>query len=88
MKKSILLVASMGTWLFVGAGLIYLSPAIADAITHSQMTGTWLQTLNRSGYYPKLAIYVSLGLSVIGTILSIVPAIGSEKPLFSIPAKK
>jgi hypothetical protein len=88
MAKSFFLIAAMAAWLFAGAGLIYLSPAIADAITHSQMTETWMKTLNRSGYYPQLAIWVSVGLAIIGTILSIAPAIGNEKPLFSIPTKK
>jgi hypothetical protein len=70
--KSILLVASMAAWLLVGGGLIYLSPTIANNLTHSEMTATWMKTLTRSGYYPKLAIGVSLVMTIVGSILSVI----------------
>jgi class 3 adenylate cyclase len=69
--KSAFLLVSMVPWLLVGGALIYLSPQMADAIMHSEMTATWLKTLNRSGYYPNLAIGVALGMSIVGTGLSI-----------------
>jgi hypothetical protein len=70
--KSILLVASMAAWLLAGGGLIYLSPVIANNLTHSEMTATWIQTLTRGGYYPKPAIGVSLVMTIVGSILSVI----------------
>jgi hypothetical protein len=71
MAKTFFLLGAMAAWLFAGAGLIYLAPAIADNLTHSEMTGLWMQTLNRSGYYPGLATIVSLVLAAVGTGLSV-----------------
>jgi hypothetical protein len=86
-KNNILLVAAMLTWLLAGGGLIYLSPLIADAITHSAMTGTWLITLERGGYYPKIATIASSIMVVLGTILAIVQARIADRPLFSLPKR-
>jgi hypothetical protein len=73
-SKSIFLIVSMLPWLLVGGALIYLSPQMADAITHSEMTATWLKTLNRSGYYPNFAIGVAIAMTIVGTGLSILGA--------------
>jgi fructose-specific phosphotransferase system IIC component len=70
--KTLFLVISMLPWLLVGGALIYLAPAIANQVLHSETTATWLATLSRSGYYPKLASFTALGMSVVGTILTIV----------------
>ncbi len=72
MNKSVFLVISMLPWLLAGGALIYLSPAIADRLVHSEMTATWLMTLGRSGYYPKLAIEVVAAMVVLGTALTII----------------
>jgi uncharacterized membrane protein YGL010W len=74
MNKNIFLIVSMIPWLLVGGALIYLSPQIANAMTHSSMTATWLVTLNRSGYYPNLAIGVGLAMAAVGTGLTILGA--------------
>lgn len=71
MNKNVFLVMSMVPWLLVGGALIYLAPAIADKLLHSETTATWLTTLGRGGYYPKLAIEVALGMSIVGTALTI-----------------
>lgn len=71
MNKSVFLVISMLPWLLAGGALIYLSPAIADRLVHSDMTATWLITLGRSGYYPKLAVEVAVAMVVLGTTLTI-----------------
>jgi hypothetical protein len=70
-NKSIFLVVSMVPWLFAGGALIYLAPAIAHQILHSDTTNLWLTTLGRSGYYPQLAIGVAIVMSAIGTALTI-----------------
>jgi hypothetical protein len=71
MNKSLFLVISMVPWLLAGGALIYLAPAIANQLLHSETTATWLTTLGRSGYYPQLAIGVVAVMSVIGTALTI-----------------
>lgn len=71
MNKNLFLVISMVPWLLAGGALIYLAPAIADKLLHSATTSTWLTTLGRSGYYPKLAVEVAIGMSIIGTFLTI-----------------
>ncbi len=86
-KNNILLVVAMTTWLLAGGGLIYLSPLIADAITHSAMTGTWLVTLERGGYYPKIAATASGIMAMLGTILAIVQARIADRPLLSLPKR-
>ncbi|OUC16606.1 MAG: hypothetical protein B0A82_00545 [Alkalinema sp. CACIAM 70d] len=72
MLKFVFLLASMASWLLVGAALIYLSPVIAHNLTQSELTATWMGTLQRGGYYPNLAIGVGGLMAVIGTVLSIV----------------
>jgi hypothetical protein len=56
--KTIFLLSSMVGWAIVGAALIYLFPAIADLVIHSERTHTWLVTLSRSNYSPSLALGV------------------------------
>jgi uncharacterized membrane protein len=70
-NKSIFLVVSMVPWLLAGGALIYLAPAIAHQLLHSETTEMWLTTLGRSGYYPQLAIGVTIVMSAIGTALTI-----------------
>ncbi len=70
-NKSIFLVVSMIPWLLAGGALIYLAPAIAHQILHSDTTAMWLTTLSRSGYYPQLAIGTAIVMSAIGTALTI-----------------
>lgn len=54
-------------WLLVGGALIYLSPALIHTILHSEMTAKWMGSLDRSGYYPNLAIAVAGVMTAIGT---------------------
>jgi hypothetical protein len=56
--KTIFLLSSMVGWMILGAALIYLFPAIADLVVHSERTHTWLITLNRSNYNPTMALGV------------------------------
>jgi hypothetical protein len=72
MNKTIFLVISMLPWLLAGGALIYLAPAIADQLLHSATTATWLATLGRSGYYPKLAVAIAISMSLLGTALTII----------------
>ncbi len=70
--KTLFLLASMVGWLIVGASLIYLMPTAANWLRPSELTGTWMQTLARSGYDPMLAIGgggAALLLTVAGNIL-------------------
>ncbi len=70
--KTFFLLASMVGWLIVGASLIYLTPTAANLIRPSELTGTWLQTLARSGYSPMLAVIgggTALLLTVAGNLL-------------------
>lgn len=52
--KTIFLLVSMAGWLLVGAALMYLFPAIADALLGTERTHLWMTTLSRSGYNPSL----------------------------------
>jgi hypothetical protein len=52
--KTLFLLVSMVGWLLVGAALMYLFPAIADALVGSDLTHLWMATLARSGYNPTL----------------------------------
>ncbi len=52
--KTVFLLASMVGWLLVGAALMYLFPAIADALVGSDLTHLWMANLSRSGYNPAL----------------------------------
>lgn len=52
--KTIFLLVSMVGWLLVGAALMYLFPAVADALVGSTLTHQWMTTLARSGYNPTL----------------------------------
>jgi hypothetical protein len=63
--KTIFLLSSMVGWMLLGAALIYLFPAIADLILHSERTHTWLTTLRRSNYSPSLALMVGSMLLVL-----------------------
>ncbi|MBE9028306.1 hypothetical protein IQ266_00865 [filamentous cyanobacterium LEGE 11480] len=72
MNKTVFLVISMVPWILVGGALIYLAPAIADQLLHSETTHMWLTTLGRGGYYPKLATAVAIGMSLVGTALTII----------------
>jgi hypothetical protein len=65
------LLISLVPWAIVGGALIYLSPAIAHLILHSDLTNTWLQTLSRSGYYPKEATIVAGISTIVGIILTL-----------------
>jgi hypothetical protein len=56
--KTIFLLSAMVGWMVLGAALIYLFPAIANLLVHSDLTHTWLETLNRSNYRPDLALGV------------------------------
>jgi hypothetical protein len=56
--KTIFLLSSMVGWMILGAALIYLFPAIADLVIHSERTHTWIETLSRSNYRPSLAVGV------------------------------
>lgn len=70
--KAIFLLSSMAGWLIVGASLIYLVPAAADTFRPSDLTATWIETLGRSGYNPKMAVIgggVALVLTVAGNAL-------------------
>lgn len=70
--KTVFLLASMVGWLIVGASLIYLVPAAANAFTPSELTATWMETLGRSGYNPKMAVAgggVAFVLTVAGNAL-------------------
>jgi hypothetical protein len=62
------LLISLVPWAIVGGALIYLAPAIAHLILHSDLTATWLQTLSRSGYYPREAA-IAAGISTIVGII-------------------
>ncbi|MBE9157801.1 hypothetical protein IQ265_13350 [Nodosilinea sp. LEGE 06152] len=52
--KTVFLLASMVGWLIVGAALMYLFPAVADALVGSDLTHLWMTNLSRSGYNPTL----------------------------------
>jgi hypothetical protein len=52
--KTIFLLVSMVGWLLVGAALMYLFPAIADGLIHSDLTHLWMTNLTRGGYNPML----------------------------------
>jgi hypothetical protein len=70
--KTIFLLASAVGWLIVGASLIYLMPAAANTLRPSELTGTWMETLARSGYNPMLAVVgggAALMLTVVGSAL-------------------
>ncbi len=54
-KTAFLLSSAVG-WLIVGAALIYLVPYALNLFRPSELTGTWMSTLSRSGYNPMLAI--------------------------------
>lgn len=81
--KTVFLLASMVGWLIVGASLIYLVPATLDTLRPSALTATWMETLGRSGYNPKLAVIgggLSLLLTVVGNALWYLgPLAGREK---------
>ncbi len=62
--KTIFLLSSMVGWAVLGAVLIYLFPAIANHLINSERTHTWIETLSRSNYRPKLA--VSMGSILLG----------------------
>jgi hypothetical protein len=68
--KTLFLLASMVGWLLVGAALMYLFPAIADTLVGSDLTHTWMITLARSGYDPRLGWLGGgsvLAVTVLGT---------------------
>ena len=70
--KTIFLLASAVGWLIVGASLIYLVPAGINQFRPSELTHTWMETLDRSGYNPMLAVVgggVALALTVIGNAI-------------------
>jgi hypothetical protein len=73
--KTIFLLASLGCWLIVGAALIYLFPAAADRVAHSDTTATWLVTLGRGGYNPGLALLTGTVSFVVVVVASIVWAV-------------
>jgi hypothetical protein len=63
--KTIFLLSAMAGWMLLGAALIYLFPAIANLIIHSDRTHLWIDTLSRSNYRPDLA------LGVCGVLLAV-----------------
>ncbi len=65
------LLISLVPWVIVGGALIYLAPAIAHLILHSDLTATWLKTLARSGYYPKEAAIAAVISTIVGIILTL-----------------
>lgn len=70
--KTVFLLASMVGWLIVGAALMYLFPAMADAVVSSERTHLWMATLSRSGYNPMLAWVgggAALGVTVLGHVI-------------------
>ena len=68
---SVRLLVSLVPWALVGGALIYLSPEIANLILRSDLTATWMQTLSRSGYYPKEAAIVGGISAVVGIVLTL-----------------
>ncbi len=62
---------SLIPWAIVGGALIYLAPAMAHLILRSDLTATWLQTLSRSGYYPKEAAIAGGISTLVGIILTL-----------------
>ncbi len=60
--KTIFLLASMVGWLLAGAALMYLFPAIANLVVHSDRTALWLNNLARGGYHPLLGTAACVGL--------------------------
>ena len=68
---SVRLLVSLVPWALVGGALIYLSPEIANLILRSDLTATWMQTLSRSGYYPKEAAIVGGISTIVGIVLTL-----------------
>ncbi|MEY3299125.1 MAG: hypothetical protein RLZZ597_2385 [Cyanobacteriota bacterium] len=67
--KTIFLLVSMAGWLIVGAAMMYLFPAIADALFGNDRTHLWMTNLSRGGYNPNLGWIgggVALGLNLAG----------------------
>ncbi|PSR16656.1 hypothetical protein C8255_16695 [filamentous cyanobacterium CCP3] len=64
--KTLFLLASMVGWLTVGAALMYLFPAVADALVGSELTHLWMTNLSRSGYNPALG-WVGGGIALLLT---------------------
>lgn len=54
--KTIFLLTSMVGWLLSGGALIYLTPFLANQISHSATTSLWMENLTRGGYQPLLAL--------------------------------
>lgn len=52
--KTIFLLGAMGGWLLVGAALMYLFPAIANAVYPTPTTHLWMTNLTQGGYRPEL----------------------------------
>lgn len=68
--KTIFLLVSMAGWLIVGAAMMYLFPAIADALFGNARTHLWMTNLSRGGYNPSLGWIgggVALGLTSVGS---------------------
>lgn len=66
-KTAFLLSSAVG-WLIVGASLIYIVPFALNLFRPSELTGTWIATLSRSGYDPMLAINGGTAALVITTL--------------------
>lgn len=67
--KTVFLLVSMVGWLIVGAAMMYLFPALADALLGNDRTHLWMTTLSRGGYDPSLGWVgggVALGLTLAG----------------------
>jgi hypothetical protein len=67
--KTIFLLVSMAGWLIVGAAMMYLFPAIADALLGNDRTHLWMTNLSRGGYDPRLGWVgggAALGLTLAG----------------------
>ena len=54
--KTIFLLISMVGWLLSGGALIYLTPFLANQVSHSATTSLWMENLIRGGYKPLLAL--------------------------------
>ncbi len=63
--KTIFLLTSMVGWLLAGAALMYLFPAIANLLLHSDRTALWLENLGRSGYDPAIGTAACVGLVLV-----------------------
>ncbi len=70
--KTVFLLISMVGWLLSGGALIYLTPFLANQVSHSTTTNLWMENLSHGGYNPTLALMGGssiLILTVIGNAI-------------------